>query len=103
MATIHNVLVQSIKIKNMFKLKSIVLVFEQGLYAKVTESQWKQSERFKNIVLGIGVFHTACILLSIIDKRFQDARLRDLCVESCVIAEVSEAGLDSIRSCMKPS
>ena len=33
------------------------------------------------------VFHTTCTLLSIIAKRFQDAGLRDLFVESGVIAE----------------
>jgi hypothetical protein len=81
MATVHEVLlVQSLKIKNQIKLKSIVLVFDQALYAKVTEVQWKQGEKFKDIVLRMGVFHTACTLLSIIGKRFQDAGLRDLCV-----------------------
>ena len=93
MATVHEVLVQSLKIKNTLKLKSIVLVFDQALYAKATEVQWKQSERFKDIVLRMGVFHTACTLLSIIGKRFQDAGLRDLCVESGVIAEGSVAGV----------
>ena len=61
----------------------------------------------------MGVFHTSCTLLSIIGKQFQDAGLRDLCVESGAIAEGSVAGvlegagiivvLDSIKSCMKPS
>ena len=91
-ATIHEVLVQSLKIKNTLKLKSIVLVFNQSLYAKATEVQWKQSERFKDIVLRMGVFHTACTLLSIIGKRFGDTGWRDLCVESGVLAEGSVAG-----------
>ena len=86
MATIHEVLVQWLKIKNTLKLKSIVLVFDQSLYAKATEVQWKQSERFKDIGLRMGVFHTACTLLSIIGKRFGDTGWRDLCVESGVIA-----------------
>ena len=93
MATVHEVLVQSLKIKNTLKLKSIVHVFDQALYAKATELQWKQSERFKDIVSRMGVFHTACTMLSIIGKRFQDAGLRDLCVESGVIAEGSVAGV----------
>ena len=46
----------------------------------------------------MGVFHTACTLLSIIGKRFQDAGLRDLCVESGAIVEGSVAGgLDGRR------
>ena len=37
----------------------------------------------------MGVFHTACTLLSIFGKRFQDAGLRDFCVESGAIVEGS--------------
>ena len=37
----------------------------------------------------MGVFHTICNLPGIIGKRFLDARLRDLAVESGVIAEGS--------------
>ena len=39
------------------------------------------------------VFHTICNLLSTIGKRFQDAGLRDLSVESGVIAEGSISGV----------
>ena len=39
------------------------------------------------------MFHTACTLLSIIGKRFQDAGLRDLCVEAGVVAEGSVSGI----------
>ena len=47
----------------------------------------------------MGVFHTACIPLSIIGKRFQDAGLRDFCVESGVIVEGSVAAvLDGRRN-----
>ena len=89
MATVHEVLLQSLKIKNTLKVKNIVLVFDQALHAK----HCKQSEKLKDIVLRMGVFHTACTLLSIIGKRFQDAGLRDLCVESGVIAEGFVAGV----------
>ena len=44
---------------------------------------------FKGIVLRMGAFHTICTLLYIIGKRFQDAGLRDICIESRVIAERS--------------
>ncbi|KAL9979552.1 hypothetical protein ACROYT_G017230 [Oculina patagonica] len=93
MATVHEVLVRSLKIKDSLRLQSIVVVFDQALYAKATEIQWKHSERFKDLVLRMGVFHTACTLLSIVGKRFQNAGLRDLCVESGVIAEGSVSGV----------
>lgn len=86
MATVHEVLMQSLKIKSILKLKSIILVFDQALYAKATEVHWKESERFKDIVLR-SQFHTASTLLSIIGNSFQDAGLRDLCVESGVMAQ----------------
>ena len=95
---LRKIMVQSLKIKSTLKLQSIALVFDQTLYAKVTELQWKQSKRFKDIMLRMRVFHKACTLLSIIGKRFQDAGLRDLLVDSGVIAEGSVAGaLDGRR------
>ena len=41
----------------------------------------------------MGVFHTACTLLSIIGKRFKDAGSEDLCVESGALVEGSVAGV----------
>ena len=74
------------------QINKIVCVFDQALYAKAAEIVWKQ-EKFKNIIIRMGVFHTICNLLSSIGKRFQDAGLRDLSVESGVIAEGSMAGV----------
>ena len=41
----------------------------------------------------MGVFHTICTMLAVIGKRFGDAGLRDLSVESGVIAGGSIAGV----------
>ena len=71
--TVHEVLLQSLKIKDTLALKRIVIVFDQALYAKSTEIIWKKSEQFKDVVPRMGVFHTICTLLAIIGKRFQDA------------------------------
>ena len=48
---------------------------------------------FKGLALGMGAFHTVCTPLSIIGKRFQDAGLRDICIESGVIAGGSVSGV----------
>ena len=65
-----------------------------ALYAKAVEITWKHPDKFQNtIIVRLGVFHTICTLLSTIGKRFQDAGLRDLCIESGVIAECSIAGV----------
>lgn len=93
MSTVFEVLKQSKKIKATLKLNSIVVVFDQALYAKAMEIKWKHSEDFDDVILRMGVFHTLCMLLGIIGKRFQDAGLKDLCIESQVIAEGSVAGV----------
>lgn len=93
MATVFEVLCQSRKIKESLKLTSIVAVFDQALYAKAVEIKWKHSIEFQSLVLRMGVFHTTCTLLCVIGKRFQDAGLQDLCVESQVIADGSVAGV----------
>ena len=49
--------------------------------------------KFKNIIVRMGGFHTICHLLTTIGKRFQDAGLRDLCVETGMIAEGSITGV----------
>ena len=42
--------------------------------------------KFKNFILRMGEFHTICYLLSTIEKRFQDAGLRDLIAEGSITA-----------------
>lgn len=93
MTTVHQVLVQSLWIKDTLKLQSIDIVFDQATYAKAPKVQWKQSDKLKDIILQMGVFHTTCTLLSVIGKRFQDYGLRDLCIKLGVIAEKSVSGV----------
>ena len=93
MSTVFEVLSQSLKIKDSLRLNAIVVVFDPAIYAKAMEIKWKQSEHFEDVIVRMGAFHTICTLLGIIGKRFQDAGLRDLCVESQVIAEGSVFGV----------
>ena len=93
MSTVFEVLRQSVKIKESLQLNTIVVVFDQALYSKAIEIKWKHNQQFENVILRMGVFHTICVLLGIIGKRFKDAGLRDLCVEAQVIAEGSVSGV----------
>ena len=68
MTTVNEILVRSLKSKQVLELKSIVLVFDQALYAKAKEIVWKHPDHFSDIVLRMDVFHTVCTLLSIIGK-----------------------------------
>eukprot|EP00058_Branchiostoma_floridae_P019404 XP_002604894.1 hypothetical protein BRAFLDRAFT_77273 [Branchiostoma floridae] len=93
MSTVYEILRQSLIIKDQLQLKKIVCVFDQAIYAKATEVMWKHKDIFKPIVIRMGSFHTCCTLLAIIGKRFQDVGLRDLAIESGVVAEGSVSGV----------
>ena len=89
MSAVNEVLTQALEIKESLGLKDIVCVFDQALSAKAADITWKHPDRFRPIVLRMAVFHTICNFLGIIGKRVLDAGLRDLAVESEVIAEGS--------------
>lgn len=89
LTTVSEILQQSEDIRQRLNLPSIVVVMDQALYAKACEIKWKNSDNYDDIVLRLGTFHTICNVLSIIGKRFQDAGLRDICIESGILAEGS--------------
>ena len=89
MASINEILNRSLQIRGQLQLESIVCVFDQAIYAKACEIKLKHRDKFQSIVLRMGTFHTICTLISIIGKRFKDAGLKDLLVETSVIAEGS--------------
>jgi hypothetical protein len=100
MATVHEILQQSLKICKKLDINEITCVFDQAIYAKATEVKWKHSDTFESLIIRMGTFHTICTMLAIIGKIFQDAGLRDLAVESDVIAEGSISGvLEGQQSC----
>lgn len=92
-ATVHEVLSQSLKIMDNLKLHEIVCAFDHALYAKALDITWKHPETFSPIICRMGVFHTVCTMLAVIGKRFGEAGLRDLCVESGVVAGGSVSGV----------
>ena len=89
MSTVQEILRQSVAIQSKLGIPHIPVVFDQALFAKATEIVWNNPDKFQNTVLMMGNFHTICIFMSIIGKMFGDAGLRDLAVESGVIAEGS--------------
>ena len=92
LSTVHEVLRHCLEICNQLNLEATTYVFDQALYTKAAKIVWKKDE-FKPIIIRMGVFHTICNMMSIIGKRFKDAALRDLAVESEVITEGSIDGV----------
>lgn len=89
MSTVQEILHQSTVIQSTLHLKNVAVVLDQALYSKASEIVWRHQEKYSNVILMMGNFHTICNLLSAIGKMFGEAGLRDLAVESGVIAEGS--------------
>ena len=85
MSTVYEILKRSSRIKDKLNLPSIVCVFDQAIYAKACEIVWKRREMFKDVVLMLDNFHLLMMFLGVIGKRFGDAGLKDLSVQSRII------------------
>ena len=86
MSTIQEVIDRPLTIMHSLKLTSITCIFDQAIFCKVLEIKSKNVNLYKPIVLHLGTFHTLCTILSIMGKRFQDAGLKYLCIDSGVVA-----------------
>ena len=88
-STIYEVMNRALSIVDSLHLTSIVCVFDQAIYSKAVEIKWKEPEKFRSCVLMMGMFHTTMMHMGILSNRFKDAGLRDLLIQSSVIAEGS--------------
>ncbi|CAG9821970.1 unnamed protein product [Phaedon cochleariae] len=89
-ATVLQILRRSEEIRKYLQMDCIVVVMDQALYCKAVEILWAhQQEQSWRIFPMMGNFHTICNLLSIIGLLFGNYGLRDLAVDSGVIAEGS--------------
>ena len=89
MSTIFEILNRCLAIKDKLKLSAIVCVFDQAIYAKAVEIKWKMPDQFKDCILMLDMFHMVMMYLGIIGKQFKDAGLRDILIQSQVLAEGS--------------
>ena len=81
--TADEVLSRGCEVKNRLKLNAAVCVFDQAFYAMAREVYSKHKE------LMMGGFHLLLMLLGVMGSRFGDAGLRELAVQSDVVAEGS--------------
>jgi hypothetical protein len=76
LATVNEMLKQSVSISQRLELPEIVLVFDEAIYAKAQMIRWKEEEFINRIVVRLGEFHTIMSYCSGIGKIFQDAGLK---------------------------
>ena len=93
MSIVLEILNQADQMRQELKLNQIIVTMDQALYAKATEILWKHDERYRHIIIRMGTFHTLMTTLSILGKRFLDAGLRDICIESCLVVQGSVSGV----------
>ena len=66
--------------------KDVVVTLHQEVYAKAAEILWKHRNTFSRIApCWMGGFHIAMTFLAVIGKRFGDAGLQDVLIESGVV------------------
>ena len=89
MSTIYHMLERALRIKDQLKVKSIVCVYDQAIYAKAYQIKCKEPEKFKSVFLMMGTFHIIMTFLAVLAIRFKDAGLKDLVIQSVLVAEGS--------------
>lgn len=94
MATVNTIIKYSIDMADNLGLKHIVLVFDQAIYAKAQEIRWQSEDiMMHHIIVHMGEFHTCMSFIGMIGKRFGDAGLQDILIESEVVATGSINGV----------
>ena len=84
--TVYEVLCRGCEIRDRLNLKTVACVFDRAFYAKTAEVYWKHKTIFSGLVLMTGGFHLLIMLLGVIGSRFGDAGLKELAVESDIVA-----------------
>ena len=75
------------------KRLAFIVVFDLTIYIKELKIMWYKEEEMNRVVFRMGAFHMCCTLLAMIGKRFGDAELSNIVIESAVIAAGSLPGI----------
>jgi hypothetical protein len=95
MDTVQEILFQCRDKAKALNLEEADLVLDHAIYSKAIEVLMHEnnSELRGFINLRMGGFHTVCIFLGVIGKRFMDASLMDMIIESGLLGQASASQL----------
>lgn len=93
MSTINAILERSVNIADLLELDHVVVIFDQAIYSKVQQIRWTNPVFMERLIVRLGEFHTCLSFLGILGKRFGSAGLRDLMIESGIVAQGSINGV----------
>ena len=88
-STIYHMMERALHIKSQLNMESIVCVYDQAIYAKAYQIKCKEPAKFKEIFLMMGTFHIIMTFFAVIAARFKDAGLKDIVIQSMLVAEGS--------------
>ena len=92
--TAQEILVQCMEKTEALGLNKTDLVLDHAIYAKAKIIMDGNNENLKSFInIHMGGFHTACIFLGVIGKKFGDAGPKDLIVECDLLGENSTSQL----------
>ena len=80
---------RALQIIESLKLVTLVCVFDQAIYSKAIKIKLEERQKFENIVRMMGMFHMLMMYMHILSKRFSDAGIPDILIQSGTIAEGS--------------
>ena len=66
-----------------------IVTFDLAVAKKAYSLVWQNQERYKNVIVRMGVFHTTCSLLGVLGKRMTGSGFADLIIEADVCASGS--------------
>ena len=91
--TVYTLLKRSLEMADQLNQHDVIVVLDQAIYAKALEVIWQNQEQFRRLVVRMGSFHTICAFMAAIGKRFGDAGLADILIESGIVGSGSVAGV----------
>ena len=59
-----------------------VITFDENIYAKAKEIQWRRPDEFKKLIIRMGGFHFALNFLFVIGKRYSESGFGDILIEA---------------------
>lgn len=95
LSTVKHVLDRSIDMADTLQIETILLVFDQAIYAKAQKIRWNNPDVQKRTEVRLGEFHTCMSFLSVLGKRFLKSGFEDILVEAEVVAPGSLNGVMS--------
>ena len=81
-STIYTVMLTIQKHMSKLNQKMSVLTFDEAIYSKAKEIQWKCGDQFDDVILRMGGFHIALNFLGVIGHLYEGSGIEDIFIEA---------------------